>query len=148
MVGLIGFMVYIRLETIKMKKLLFILLLTPVSILGQILIPTHYDAEHTAQHILKGHAKIYLQDSVKFTVEKKAERYITTYDAGPEYVNARLKKVFKKGRPEYASRTSGGYLFTIAVINPKDETKIINYVTFHVDVFTQKIQEVEILLGE
>jgi hypothetical protein len=131
-----------------MKKLLFILLLTPVSILGQILIPTHYDAEHTAQHILKGHAKIYLQDSVKFTVEKKAERYITTYDAGPEYVNARLKKVFKKGRPEYASRTSGGYLFTIAVINPKDETKIINYVTFHVDVFTQKIQEVEILLGE
>ena len=148
MVGLIGFMVYIRLETIKMKKLLFILLLTPVSIFGQILIPTHYDAEHTAQHILKGHAKIYLQDSVKFTVEKKAERYITTYDAGPEYVNARLKKVFKKGRPEYASRTSGGYLFTIAVINLKDETKIINYVTFHVDVFTQKIQEVEILLGE
>jgi hypothetical protein len=131
-----------------MKKLLFILLLTPVSIFGQILIPTHYDAEHTAQHILKGHAKIYLQDSVKFTVEKKAERYITTYDAGPEYVNARLKKVFKKGRPEYASRTSGGYLFTIVVINPKDETKIINYVTFHVDVFTQKIQEVEILLGE
>jgi len=141
-------MVYIRLETIKMKKLLFILLLTPVSIFGQILIPSHYDAEHTAQHILKGHAKIYLQDSVKFTVEKKAERYITTYDAGPEYVNARLKKVFKKGRPEYASRTSGGYLFTIAVINPKDETKIISYVTFHVDVFTQKIQEVEILLGE
>ena len=148
MVGLIGFMVYILLETIKMKKLLFIILLIPVSIFGQILIPTHYDAEHTAQHILKGHAKIYLQDSVKFTVEKKAERYITTYDAGPEYVNARLKKVFKKGRPEYASRTSGGYLFTIAVINPKDETKIINYVTFHVDVFTQKIQEVEILLGE
>jgi len=141
-------MVYILLETIKMKKLLFIILLIPVSIFGQILIPTHYDAEHTAQHILKGHAKIYLQDSVKFTVEKKAERYITTYDAGPEYVNARLKKVFKKGRPEYASRTSGGYLFTIAVINPKDETKIINYVTFHVDVFTQKIQEVEILLGE
>jgi len=39
-------------------------------------------------------------------------------------------------------------MFTIAVINASDDTKVVNYVTFHVDAFTQKIEEIEILLGE
>ncbi len=134
--------------TTNMKKLIFTLLLTPLSIFGQVLLPTHYDAQHTAEHILKGRVKMYLQDSVKFTVEKRPERYVTTYDMDSDLIKAKLDKVFQKGRPEHASRTNGGYLFTIAVIDPKDETKIVNYVTFHVDAFTQKIHEVEILLGE
>jgi len=134
--------------TTNMKKLIFALLLTPLSIFGQVLLPTHYDAQHTAQHIIKGRVKMYLQDSVKFTVEKRPERYVTTYDMDSDLIKAKLDKVFQKGRPEHASRTNGGYLFTIAVIDPKDETKIVNYVTFHVDAFTQKIHEVEILLGE
>lgn len=134
--------------TTNMKKLIFTLLLTPLSIFGQVLLPTHYDAQHTAEHIIKGRVKMYLQDSVKFTVEKRPERYITTYDMDSDLIKAKLDKVFQKGRPEHASRTNGGYLFTIAVIDPKDETKIVNYVTFHVDAFTQKIHEVEILLGE
>jgi len=134
--------------TTNMKKLIFALLLTPLSIFGQVLLPTHYDAQHTAEHIIKGRVKMYLQDSVKFTVEKRPERYVTTYDMDSDLIKAKLDKVFQKGRPEHASRTNGGYLFTIAVIDPKDETKIVNYVTFHVDAFTQKIHEVEILLGE
>lgn len=134
--------------TTNMKKLIFTLLLTPLSIFGQVLLPTHYDAQHTAEHIIKGDVRMYLQDSVKFTVEKRPERYVTTYDMDSDLIKAKLDKVFQKGRPEHASRTNGGYLFTIAVIDPKDETKIVNYVTFHVDAFTQKIHEVEILLGE
>lgn len=133
-----------------MKKLIVTLFnLLPILGFSQyVQMPTHYDAEHTAQHILKGHVKMFLRDSIKFTVERKSERYVTSYDMSPDFVKAKLEKVFKKGNPEYASRTNGGYLFTIAIINPKDETRIINYVTFHVDAFTQKITEVEILLGQ
>jgi hypothetical protein len=39
-------------------------------------------------------------------------------------------------------------MFTIAVADREDNTKVINYVTFHVDAFTQKVEEIEILLGE
>ena len=135
---------------INMKKLIIILLaLAPIIGYSQyVQAPTHYDVEHTAQHILKGHLKMYLNDSVKYTVEKKSERYVTTYDVDYSFIKPRLDKVFKKGKPEYSSRTNGGYLFTIAVISTKDEADVVNYVTFHVDAWTQKIVEIEILLGE
>lgn len=132
-----------------MKKYLILLLLFPINLLGQyIQAPTHYNAEHTAQHIIKGHLKMFCSDSIKYTVEKKNERYITDYDVNPQIVKSKLDKIFQKGNPEFSGRTNGGYLFTIAVIDPKDETKIVNYCTFHVDAWTQKIVEIEILLGE
>lgn len=132
-----------------MKRYLILLLLFPINLLGQyIQTPTHYDAEHTSQHIIKGHLKMFCSDSIKYTVEKKTERYITDCCIDPQIAKTRLDKVFKKGNPELSGRTNGGYLFTIAVINPKDDTKIVNYVTFHVDAWTQKIVEIEVLLGE
>jgi hypothetical protein len=133
-----------------MKKLFAILLLIlPVSVFGQYMtVPTHYDAAHTAEHIMKGHVKMYLNDSTKWVVEKKSERYVTTCGMDANSIKNKLAKVFAKGKPEFTSRTNGGYIFTIAVISNTDDTKVINYVTFHVDAFTQKIEEIEVLLGE
>lgn len=133
-----------------MKKLICaILLLSVSSLFGQyVSVPTHYDAPTTAKHIIKGHIKMYLLDSVKVVTEKKNERYVTDCGLDPGRAKAKIDKVFAKGKPEYISRTNGGYMFTIAVIDASDETKVINYVTFHVDAFTQKIEEIEILLGE
>jgi hypothetical protein len=133
-----------------MKKLLVILLaLIPLVGKSQYMeVPTHYDSEHTAQHIMKGHVKMYLTDSTKLVVEKKNERYITHCGVDANFIKSKIDKAFAKGKPEYSSRTNGGYLFTIAVISASDETVVVNYVTFHVDAFTQKVTEVEILLGE
>ena len=63
-------------------------------------------------------------------------------------IKIKLNKVFERGKLEYISRRNGGYIFTIAVVDPIDNTKVINYCTFHVDGWTQKIEEIEILLGE
>lgn len=132
-----------------MKKILFLLFLLPSFIFGQyVTVPTHYDSEHTAQHIMKGHIKMFLKDTIKFTTEKKSERYVTDCGIGPNQVKSKLDKVFKKGKLEYTSRTNGGYIFTISVVDRSDDTKVINYCTFHVDAWTQKIEEIEILLGE
>ena len=113
-----------------------------------VIVPTHFDSENAAHHIIHGHVKMFLTDSVKYTVEKKSERYVTTYDANYGFIKPRLDKVFAKGNLEYVSRTNGGYVFTIAVVNRKDDTKVINYCTFHVSAWTQKITKIEILLGE
>lgn len=96
---------------------------------------------------MQGHIKMFLKDTVVWTVEKKNERYVTSW-YGPDVVKIKLNKVFEKGKLEYISRTNGGYIFTIAVVDQIDNTKIINYCTFHVDAWTQKIEEIEILLGE
>jgi recombination DNA repair RAD52 pathway protein len=131
-----------------MKNLLLFLLLIPNFIFGQyVTIPTHYDSEHTAQHIMKGHVKMFLKDTTVWTVEKKNERYVTSW-YGPDVIKIKLNKVFEKGKLEYISRRNGGYIFTIAVVDQIDNTKVINYCTFHVDGWTQKIEEIEILLGE
>lgn len=143
-------MVYIPLEVINMKKLFAILLsLAPLVGIGQYMeVPTHYDSEHAANHIMKGHLKMYLGDSVKVTTEKRNERYVTDCGLSAARAKAKVDKVFAKGRLEYTSRTNGGYMFTISVIDASDDTKVINYVTFHMDAFTQKLEEIEILLGE
>ena len=137
-------------EEEKMKKLLVMLMcLAPLVGVGQYMkVPTHYNAQTTAEHIIKGHLKMYLLDSVKVVTEKKNERYITDCGIDPGRAKAKVDKVFAKGKPEYISRTNGGYMFTIAVADREDNTKVINYVTFHVDAFTQKVEEIEILLGE
>ena len=115
---------------------------------AQVMVPTHFDAQTAAQHILKGHIKMYLNDTSNFIVEKKNNRYVTDYNVDKDVVKCRIDKVFAKGKPEYSSRTNGGYSFTIAVIDFKDELKVLNYVTFRVSAWTQKIIEIEILKGE
>jgi hypothetical protein len=115
---------------------------------AQVMVPTHFDAQTAAQHILKGHIKMYLNDTSNFIVEKKNNRYVTDYNVDKDVVKSRIDKVFAKGKPEYSSRTNGGYSFTIAVIDFKDELKVLNYVTFRVSAWTQKIIEIEILKGE
>ena len=133
-----------------MKKLLLIVLMS-VGVLtaqAQVMVPTHFDARTAAQHILKGHIKMYLNDTSNFIVEKKNNRYVTDYNVDKDVVKSRIDKVFAKGKPEYSSRTNGGYSFTIAVIDFKDELKVLNYVTFRVSAWNQKIIEIEILKGE
>lgn len=115
---------------------------------AQVMVPTHFDAQTAAQHILKGHIKMYLNDTSNFIVEKKNNRYVTDYNVDKDVVKSRIDKVFAKGKPEYSSRTNGGYSFTIAVIDFKDELKVLNYVTFRVSAWNQKIIEIEILKGE
>lgn len=131
-----------------MKKLLFTLLLAPIYSFGQVYIPTHYDAAHTAEHIIHGHVKMYCEPTVRFVVEKKKDVRFVRDEVTPDVVKKRLDKVFSKGNPEFVSRTNGGYIFTIALLHPKDETVIVGYATFHVDAWTQKIEEVEILKAD
>ena len=115
---------------------------------AQVMVPTHFDAQTAAQHILKGHIKMYLNDTSNFIVEKKNNRYVTDYNVDKDVVKRRIDKVFAKGKPEYSSRTNGGYSFAIVVIDFRDELKVLNYVTFRVSAWTQKIIEIEILKGE
>jgi len=110
--------------------------------------PTHYDAEHTANSIIAGNLNDFLEENVKYVFERKKEKYVVIYDFSHQKIKSKVYKVLKSGRPEFSSRTSGGYIFTITVVDPKDETNFLNYCTFHVDEITQKIKEIEILKGE
>jgi hypothetical protein len=132
-------------QKINMKKLLLIMLMSIKALTAQVMVPTHFDSENAAHHIIHGHIGMFVSDSVDWVFEKKPGRYITTFDCPPHWVKSKLDKVFTKGNLEYVSRTNGGYVFTIAVVNKEDDTKVINYCTFHVSAWTQKITEIEIL---
>jgi hypothetical protein len=83
-----------------MKNLLLFLLLIPNFIFCQyVTIPTHYNSEQTAQHIMQGHIKMFLKDTVVWTVEKKNERYVTSWYS-PEIIKIKLNKVFERGKLE------------------------------------------------
>ena len=126
-----------------------LLALIPVIGFSQYLqVPTHFDSENAAHHIMMGHVKMFTSDSVDWVFEKKPEQYVTTYDWSPDWIKSKLDLVFAKGNLEYVSRTNGGYIFTIAVVDRKDDTKVINYCTFHVCARTQKINKIEVLIGE
>lgn len=132
-----------------MNKLLLLLFMFPIMGIGQhITFNSHYDAEHAAQHIIKGQVSLYLQDTVKFTIERKREKYITDYNMLSKNVKIKLQDVFSKGKPEFSGRTNGGYVFTIIVMDRNNELKILNFVTFYINEWTQKIEEIEVLLGE
>jgi hypothetical protein len=132
-----------------MKKILFLLFLLPSIIFGQYLqLPTHYDSENTAKQIIDGDLLTLLGDSTIFIVEKKPNRYIIIEDGYVESIASKVYKTFKKGNPEYSSRTNGGYVFTITVVDPKDDINILNYCIFYVDAQSQKIKEIKILRGE
>jgi len=135
-----------------MKKLLVIILAAAsLTLQGQssyMKVSTHFNCEPIAQDIIKGRLTKHLKEEVDFTFEKRVGVFKTKLDASPDYVDSKVYKAFDKGDVEYLSRTNGGYTFTIAVINRRDDTKIIHYCAFMVDAFTGKIKEVEIAKGE
>jgi hypothetical protein len=131
-----------------MKKLLVMLLgLVPLIGVGQYMkVPTHYDAEHTAKHIMMGHIKMYLNDSLtEVVVEKKNDRWVTTF-LDKEVISKKVWKVLSKGKSSFTGRTNGGYRFYIYVYDVKDDAKVINVLDITIDAFTQKIKYIEIKL--
>ena len=130
-----------------MKNLLILLILLPLNLFSQyVKVPTHYNSKEASEHILHGDLKFYLSDTVELTIEKKTDKYKTS-DVLKDVAVNKVNKAFLKGKPEYTSRTNGGYTFTISVVDPKDDTNIKSKVVFTVDAFTQKIKSVEILKG-
>ena len=129
-----------------MKKLIcVILLLSVVSLFGQyVSVPTHYDAEHTANHVMMGHIKMYLGDSATEVVEeKKNDRWVTTF-LGKDAVDKKVWKLLSKGKSSFTGRTNGGYRFYITVYDASDDTKVLGSLDITIDAFTQKIEYIEI----
>jgi hypothetical protein len=135
-------------EKEKMKKLLVILMcLVPLVGVGQYMkAPTHYDAQTAAGHIIKGHIKMYLNDSLtEVTVEKKNDRWVTSF-WDKEVISKKVDKILQQGKPEFTGRTNGGYRFYINVYDVSDDTKVINSLDITIDAFTQQIKLIEIKL--
>lgn len=109
-------------------------------------VPTHYNSEDATEHILHGDLRFYLQDTIEYIVEKKNDKYSTSW-LNKEKTSKNVYSLLSKGNPEQGGRTNGGYTFTITVVDKKDDTKILRKVVFTVDAFTQKIKMVEILRG-
>ena len=130
-----------------MKNLLILLVLLPLNLFSQyVKVPTHYNAEDATEHILHGDLRFYLQDTIEYVVEKKNDKYSTSW-LNKEKTSKNVYSILSKGKPEQGGRTNGGYTFTITVVDKKDDTKILRKVVFTVDAFTQKIKTVEILRG-
>ena len=121
--------------------------LVPLIGVGQYMkVPTHYDAEHTAKHIMMGHIKMYLNDSLtEVVVEKKNDRWVTTF-LDKEVISKKVWKVLSKGKSSFTGRTNGGYRFYIYVYDVKDDARVINVLDITIDAFTQKIKYIEIKL--
>ena len=135
-------------EKEKMKKLLVILMcLVPLVGVGQYMkAPTHYDAQTAAGHIIKGHIKMYLNDSLtEVTVEQKNDRWVTSF-WDKEVISKKVDKILQQGKPEFTGRTNGGYRFYINVYDVSDDTKVINSLDITIDAFTQQIKLIEIKL--
>lgn len=130
-----------------MKNLLILLVILPLNLFSQyVKVPTHYNSEEATEHILHGDLKFYMQDTIEYVVEKKNDRYVTSW-LDKERTSKKVYSILSKGNPEKGGRTNGGYTFTVSVIDKKDDTKILNKVVFVVDAYTQKIKSVEILKG-
>lgn len=131
-----------------MKKLIFALLLIPFASKAQeVRHFCSFDAETTAKHIIKNHISNHLHDTVEFSVEKRGYKYSKSY-LTPVQAEKKLKKVMKKGKPAYSSKTNSGYEFNIVVISLADDTEILNYIKFEVDHFYQKIVSIEVSKGQ
>jgi len=134
-----------------MKQLITLLFVVPFMLKGQFEKPTDeiqyqhvcsYDAECTAKHIMMKHVKSYLYDTVAFTMKNQSLKLMN-----PTQVEKKILKTLKKGKSAYSSKTNSGYSFTIVVVDVKDDTKILNFISFEVDHFYQKIISVEISKG-
>lgn len=123
------------------------MVILPLNLFSQyVKVPTHYNSEEATEHILHGDLKFYMQDTIEYVVEKKNDRYVTSW-LDKERTSKKVYSILSKGNPEKGGRTNGGYTFTVSVIDKKDDTKILNKVVFVVDAYTQKIKSVEILKG-
>ena len=131
-----------------MKKLIFALLLIPFASKAQeVRHFCHFEAETAAKHIMMGHIIDNLHDTVEFSVEKKGFKYNKKYLTSVQ-AEKKLKKVLKKGKSAYSSRTNSGYVFSIVVVSLADNTEILNFIKFEVDHFYQKITSIEISKGQ
>ena len=131
-----------------MKKLIFALLLIPFALKAQeVRHFCSFDAETTAKHIMMLHITDYLSDTVEFSVEKRGYKYSKSY-LTPVQAEKKLKKVMKKGKVSYSSKTNSGYVFSLVVISLADDTEILNFIKFEVDHFYQKIISIEISKGQ
>lgn len=109
-------------------------------------VPSHYDAQTAASHIIKGHVKMFLNDSVtEVVVEKKGDRWVTMF-LDKETVSRKVNKIIEQGEPRFTGRTNGGYRFYIYVYDVDDDIKVINVLDITLDAFTQKIKLIEIKL--
>lgn len=109
-------------------------------------VPSHYDAQTAASHIIKGHIKMFLNDSVtEVVVEKKGDRWVTMF-LDKETISRKVNKIIEQGEPRFTGRTNGGYRFYIYVYDVDDDIKVINVLDITLDAFTQKIKLIEIKL--
>jgi len=128
-----------------MNKLLLILLLLPLNLFSQSSPKNDvYDAKGITEHILHGDLYVFCLDSVKFVRERKPNCYVISY-ISPILVHRKTEKVFKLGKPVFAGAMDDGSIFTIEVHDKNNPKKIINFITFHVNMENKKIEEVEIL---
>ena len=128
-----------------MNKLLLILLLIPINLFSQSSEKNNiYDAKVVTEHILHGDLHALCLDSVKFVREIKPKRYVISYIT-PISAHKKTSKVLNSGKPVFAGAMDDGSIFTIEIYDKNNPKKIINFVTFHVNMEKKKIEEVEIL---
>lgn len=138
---------WVREHSVFQKFIITGIFLTSFPLIGQyVSVPTHYDAQTAAGHIIKGHIKMYLNDSLtEVTVEKKNDRWVTSF-WDKEVISKKVDKILQQGKPEFTGRTNGGYRFYINVYDISDDTKVINSLDITIDAFTQQIKLIEIKL--
>ena len=138
---------WVREHSVFQKFIITGIFLTSFPLIGQyVSVPTHYDAQTAAGHIIKGHIKMYLNDSLtEVTVEKKNDRWVTSF-WDKEVISKKVDKILQQGKPEFTGRTNGGYRFYINVYDISDDTKVINSLDIIIDAFTQQIKLIEIKL--
>ena len=138
---------WVREHSVFQKFIITGIFLTSFPLIGQyVSVPTHYDAQTAAGHIIKGHIKMYLNDSLtEVTVEKKNDRWVTSF-WDKEVISKKVDKILQQGKPEFTGRTNGGYRFYINVYDVSDDTKVINSLDITIDAFTQQIKLIEIKL--
>ena len=138
---------WVREHSVFQKFIITGIFLTSFPLIGQyVSVPTHYDAQTAAGHIIKGHIKMYLNDSLtEVTVEKKNDRWVTSF-WDKEVISKKVNKILQQGKPEFTGRTNGGYRFYINVYDISDDTKVINSLDITIDAFTQQIKLIEIKL--
>ena len=139
---------WVRERSLFQKLIWVALFLSANQAFGQyVSVPTHYDAEPTAKHIMMGHIKMYLNDSTTEVVEeKKNDRWVTTF-LGKDAVDKKVGKLLSKGKASFTGRTNGGYRFYITVYDVSDDTKVLGSLDITIDAYTQKIKYIEIKLG-
>ena len=127
------------------RAILALVLAIPTLIFGQYVQFPRYDSEQTAKRIMMGDIKLFCKDTVEFVLEKKNDRWVTSF-ISPSQVSKKVQKVLERGKSQFTGSTSRGYVFYITVVDVNDDTVILGSIHIFVDVQSQKIEKVEILL--